>query len=215
VVGTLGLIDRPGRPDGIVGPSFQSEGDLILLLGPQGDALGGSEYLRVIHHQERGVLPDVDIAQELAVQQVCRALIAAGLARSAHDCAEGGLAVALAESAFGTMTPSTPRGLGAVVSIAGAAHLRADGILFGEWQSRIILTIQENKLEAASKIISSFSAPWAVIGRVGGDRLTITVAASTSSAAAAPAGRPVIDIDLTALHTTWRLGLPQQMGDAS
>jgi phosphoribosylformylglycinamidine synthase len=215
VVGTLGLLDRPGRPDGIVGPSFQSEGDLILLLGPQGDALGGSEYLRVIHHQERGVLPDVDIAQELAVQQVCRALIAAGLARSAHDCAEGGLAVALAESAFGTMTPSTPRGLGAVVSIAGAAHLRADGILFGEWQSRIILTIQENKLEAASKIISSFSAPWAVIGRVGGDRLTITVAASTSSAAAAPAGRPVIDIDLTALHTTWRLGLPQQMGDAS
>jgi phosphoribosylformylglycinamidine synthase len=219
VIGTIGLLDHLER---IVTPWFKSEGDLVVLLGPQGDTLGGSEYLRLIHHQERGLLPDVDIAQELAVQQACRAAMAAGLIRSAHDCAEGGLAVALAEAALGTITPLNHRGMGAVVSIPSPSHLRVDGVLFGEFQSRIILTIHEDQIETARKIFDSYSVPSAVIGRVGWDRLTITAPSASPAPAAAglagPAGRfgrPIIDIDLATLHNTWRLGLPQQMGDES
>jgi len=219
VIGTLGLLDHLDR---VVTPWFQTEGDLVLLLGPLGDALGGSEYLRLIHHQERGLLPEVDFAQELAVQRACRALITAGLVKSAHDCSEGGLAVALAESALGTITPLHPGGLGAAVSIPTPAHLRIDGVIFGESQSRIIMTIQEDKLESAREVLTSSAATWTVIGRVGGERLTITVPSSDasspscsgSSAVAAPRSRsPVIDIDLPALHHAWRFGLSHQMGD--
>jgi phosphoribosylformylglycinamidine synthase II len=215
VIGTLGLLDHLDRT---VTPWFHATGDLVLLLGPAGDALGGSEYLRLIHHQERGLLPEVDFAQELAVQQACRALIAAGLIRSAHDCSEGGLAVALAESALGTITPLRPGGLGATVSIPASAHLRIDGVLFGELQSRIIVTIQEDQIESARTILASTSATWSVIGRVGGDRLTIAVPSEaaftpTGAGSSVVAGRPAIDIDLATLHQAWRAGLPQQMGE--
>ena len=210
VVGTLGRLDRLEL---VVTPWFQADGDLVLLLGPQDDGLGGSEYLRVIHHQERGLLPEIDFTMELAVQQACRALIAAGLVRSAHDCSEGGLAVALAESALGTITPSRPRGLGAAVSLQSPANLRLDGLLFGESQSRIIITIQEDKLETASKVLASYPMPWAVIGRVGGERLTIAAPSAASSPAAGQAGRPVIDVELNVLHHAWCSGLPKQMGD--
>ena len=217
VVGTLGLLDHADR---VVTPWFRAAGDLVLLLGPLGDALGGSDYLRLIHHQERGLLPEIDFEQELAVQQACRALIAAGLVSSAHDCSEGGLAVALAESALGTISPLRPGGLGAAVSLQAPAHLRIDGVLFGELQSRILLTIQEDKIESAREILASTSATWSVIGRVGGERLTISApsaAVSTASGggSSAVAGRPVIDIDLVALHNAWRFGLPQQMGEES
>ena len=215
VVGTLGLL---GHLNQAVTPWFHTAGDLLLLLGPVGDALGGSEYLRLIHHQERGLLPEFDFDQELAVQQACRALMAAELVRSAHDCSDGGLAVALAESAIGTITPFRSGGLGATVSIQVPDHLRADGVLFGELQSRIIITIQYDKMESARNILDSHAAPWAVIGRVGGERLTIALsshtAPSTPSAQAGTAGRPAIDIDLVALHRMWRDGLPQQMGEA-
>jgi phosphoribosylformylglycinamidine synthase subunit PurL len=214
VIGTLGLLDRLDR---VVRPWFRGAGDLVLLLGPLGDALGGSEYLRLIHHQERGLLPEVDFDQELAVQQACRALIAAGLVCSAHDCSEGGLAVALAESALGTITPLRPGGLGATVSLPASNHLRIDGVLFGESQSRILISIQEDTLEYARTILASTSATWSVIGRVGGERLTITASQAagggSSASAAQVSGRPVIDIELASLHQAWRFGLPRQMGD--
>jgi phosphoribosylformylglycinamidine (FGAM) synthase-like enzyme len=196
----------------------------VLLLGSLGDALGGSEYLRLIHHQERGLLPEVDFAQELAVQRACRDLIHAGLVNSAHDCSEGGLAVALVESALGTITPLRPGGLGTVVSIPVPAHHRIDGVLFGESQSRIIITIQDDKIESATKILTSSSAMWTVIGRVGGERLIVSVSSSdatppsgtgSSAATAQPSGSPVIDIDLPALHHAWRFGLSRQMGEES
>jgi phosphoribosylformylglycinamidine synthase II len=215
VVGTLGLLDQLNQ---VVTPWFQSDGDLVLLLGPVGDAVGGSEYLRLIHHQERGLLPEFDFDQELAVQQACRALMAAGLVRSAHDCSEGGLAVALAESSIGTITPLHTGGLGATIALQVPDHHRADGVLFGELQSRIIITIRSDTIESVRSILDSQSAPWAVIGRVGGERLTISLfsgtAPSVSRAQAGTAGRPVIDVDLATLQRMWRDGLPQQMGEA-
>jgi len=215
VVGTIGLLDHLER---VVTPWFKEAGDLVLLVGPVGDSLGGSEYLRLIHHQERGLLPDIDMDQELAVQQACRTLMAAGAVRSAHDCSEGGLAVALAESAIGTITPVRTGGVGASVTIPNSGRLRADGVLFGELQSRIILTIQENMMETARNILDSYSAPWTVIGRVGGTRLTIALSSgpapsSSITPPAGPDGRPVIDVELTALHQAWRAGLPRQMGE--
>ncbi|MEW6325698.1 MAG: phosphoribosylformylglycinamidine synthase subunit PurL, partial [Nitrospirota bacterium] len=72
VVGTVGLLESVDR---LVTPWFKSPGDLVLLLGQNRDELGGTEYLRIIHHQERGLLPELDFDRELAVQQACRALI--------------------------------------------------------------------------------------------------------------------------------------------
>jgi phosphoribosylformylglycinamidine synthase len=202
VVGTVGLLESLNR---LVTPWFKSAGDFILLLGELGDELGGSEYLRVIHHQERGLVPELNFAMERAVQQACRALIAAGLVRSAHDCAEGGLTVALAESVLGSPDGRWPA-LGAVIAI-DPKDRRLDGMLFGESQSRIILTIHYDTIEQTKHILSQYDAPWSMIGRVGGDRLTVG-----SGGEARPG--TLIDIDLASLHNEWSFALPLQMGES-
>jgi len=81
---------------------------VVLLLGETRDELGGSEYLKVIHGLETGRCPRLDFDRERAVQAVCLEAIRAGLVQSAHDCADGGLAVALAECCM--TGPSAPHG---------------------------------------------------------------------------------------------------------
>ncbi len=206
VVGTIGLLEPLER---LVAPWFQTPGDLILLLGENRDDLGGSEYLRVIHHQERGLLPELRLAEELAVQQACRALMAAGLVRSAHDCSDGGLAVALAEAALGRPNSQGAAGQGASIILTQPTGSRLDGLLFSEIQSRIIITIQNDRLDEMKNILIAHPIPWAVIGRVEGDRFTIT----TQPPDAPGERRTVIDIDLAGLHNVWSQGLPQEMGD--
>jgi phosphoribosylformylglycinamidine synthase len=143
--------------------------------------------------------------------------MAAGLVRSAHDCAEGGLAVALAEAALGTGTgrpgESIRGALGAVITLEPPPSSRLDGVLFGESQSRIIITIQEDIIDKAKVILKSFPAPWSVIGRVGGDRLTIMAGPAGSHSHGAAPARPVVDIDLASLHNSWSQGLSRHMGE--
>src|SRR5207248_1192851 len=76
------------------------EGDLIILVGELGDGLGGSRFLKVCHGKKLGPPPQIDLAHEIKIQKAVRDLIHAGLAKSAHDCSEGGLAVAIAECSF-------------------------------------------------------------------------------------------------------------------
>lgn len=144
--------------------AFKRAGDAIALLGPQTDDCGGSEYLAAIHGVVTGHAPPLDLDMEVRVQAVCRRLIRAGLVDSAHDCSQGGLAVALAESAIAG-------NIGFQIDVPGSG--RADGLLFGEGQSRIVVSLPEEHLAEAGAIAAEASVPWAVIGRAQGDALVL------------------------------------------
>ncbi len=137
VVGMVGLVPDITQ---VCGQAFQSADDLIYLLGVGADSLGagsvtlgGSEYLKVIHQQVAGQPPKVDVDLELKVQAACRHGIRQGWIRSAHDCAEGGLAIALAESCISGQR-------GAAVTLSGGL-LRTDTLLFAEGGARIIVSV--------------------------------------------------------------------------
>ena len=110
VIGMAGLLDDA---EARATQWFETSGDRVALLGPEDVSLGGSEYLWVIHRRVAGRLAPLDLGLERAVQEACRAAIGARLLRSAHDCAEGGLAVALAEACV-----SGPRPVGAEIELA-------------------------------------------------------------------------------------------------
>jgi len=137
VVGMVGLVPDLSK---VCGQAFQSEGDLIYLLGVGTDSagdgsvtLGGSEYLKLIHQTVAGQPPKVDVALELRVQAACRHGIREGWIQSAHDCAEGGLAIALAESCISGQK-------GAAITFA-QSPLRLDTMLFGEGGARIVVSV--------------------------------------------------------------------------
>ena len=104
VLGVVGLIEDAAT---VVGKSFRAEGDAVVLLGTGRGELGGSEYLKAIHGLVRGVPPLLDLELEKALQGLLVRGVSGGLVKSAHDCAEGGLAVALAECCFGTAMGAT------------------------------------------------------------------------------------------------------------
>jgi phosphoribosylformylglycinamidine synthase len=170
VVGVVGLIEDAST---VIHRAFRSEGDAIVLLGTARDELGGSEYLKVVHGLTRGTPPAIDLAQEAALQRVLVRGVAAGLIRSAHDCAEGGLAVTLAEGCFTT-------GLGASVDIRlVAARVPAFGAvatLFGESPSRVVVSVDHARATELVAMAETAGVPAAVIGRVGGDRIRIAIA---------------------------------------
>ena len=173
---------------------FKAEGDLVYLLGETRDELGGSEYLKVIHGLETGRPPRLDLDRERAVQAACLAAIQAGIVRSAHDTADGGLAVAVAECCI--TGPSAH--LGAAVEIPG--DLRADTLLFGESASRILVSVRSADAERLEAVASEHGAPCARLGRVGGDSLRLT-------------GRGFeCRIPLARLHDAWATGLSRSLG---
>jgi phosphoribosylformylglycinamidine synthase II len=169
---------------------FKGEGDLILLLGQTREELGGSEYLALIHEMVRGTPPWIDLAVELQVQRVCRHAISEGIVRSAHDVSEGGLAVALAECCMSG--PGT--GFGAEIEMEGA--IRPDAWLFGESQSRVLLSVRRRHLSRMRELADGAQTPCTVLGEVRGRRLRIGT---------------LIDADLADLRKTWADALPRRM----
>lgn len=163
VVGALGLLDKAERRTGL---AFQNEGDLAVLLGPVGDELGASEYLVVEHGLTAGRPPELNLDLEVRVQQCCREAIAAGIAKSAHDCSEGGLAVALAECCIAG-------GLGLDAKLELPEDVRYDAALFGETQSRIIVSVAPEGLATLERLAAEKSVPLTVLGTVGGSRLRL------------------------------------------
>jgi len=163
-VAMVGLLEKVDRT---VTPWFKAEGDLVVLLGHNGGELGGSEYLKVIHGRVAGLPPALDLATERAVQSLCRDAIDRGWLRSAHDVADGGLAVALAESCI-----SGPgENLGATVELQDA--LRSDALLFGETQSRIVVSVGPEDWDRLHRLAAEGKVPVEMIGRVGGPDLVI------------------------------------------
>ena len=167
MLGMVGLIDEADRA---MTQWFRDEGDAIVLLGKTREDLGGSEYLKVLQHREQGSPPFLSLDIEKALQDFALKVIHEGLVQSAHDCSDGGLAVALAECCV-----SGPRAAqGAVVKL-GLGSLRRDALLFGESQSRIILSTRPTAVESILSRAAEAGVPAAQIGTVGGGRLVIEV----------------------------------------
>lgn len=165
----IGMVGRVEHINKVCGLAFQNVGDRLYLLGTKAaTSLGGSEYLNTIHNTVAGIPPQVDFALEKAVQKTVREAIAAGLLSSAHDLAEGGLAVALAECCIGGK-------LGATVEITGTDRL--DAILFGETCGKIIVSVDPDKqAQFEAHLTQSLADNWQTIGSVSNtNQLQITV----------------------------------------
>jgi phosphoribosylformylglycinamidine synthase len=134
VLGVVGLLEDASRA--LTG-WFKEEGDTVFLLGETGEDLGGSELLKVVHGKVAGRPPRLDLDAEKRLQSLVLEAASAGWLRSAHDCSDGGLAVALAECAFRGEEP----GLGGHFELPGS--LRPDVLLFAESPSRMIVTTRE------------------------------------------------------------------------
>jgi phosphoribosylformylglycinamidine synthase II len=163
VVGMVGLVEDLEH---VTTAEFKEEGDLIILLGETKEELGASEYLKVIHDLAKGDAPELNLDREKKVQDACLEMIRAGLVKSAHDCSEGGLAVALAEGCI-----FSPKHWGAKIKLD--QKIRADALLFGESQSRIIITVSPQDLSEMEKIAQDHQILFLVIGKVEGHNLEI------------------------------------------
>jgi len=180
-VAMVGLIDQEKH---ITTQWFKNEGDVIILIaavggiaGPSYKSLGGSRFFKVCFGKKIGPVPKLDIELEIAVQTAVRDLIRLGIVRSAHDCSEGGMAVALAECCF------NPAGLlGADVDCGGrlagdahASHREAATALFNEAQSRIIISCNPKNAERILSELKSKNVPHAQIGSVIRNDLRVSV----------------------------------------
>ena len=137
--------------------------------------LGGSRYLKVCHGLKIGPPPHVDLAHEIKVQNAVRDLIREGLVQSAHDCSEGGLAVALAESCFnperlfGARHDCSRRPVGdahaEATSPTDASHSEAATVLFNESQSRIVISVTPENLDKAIAMLRERDVPFQQLGQ--------------------------------------------------
>ena len=168
-------------------PAFKNINDIVLLLGDNKvssnlDSLAGSEYLSLIHSLVAG-LPKLDLDLEVNLQKVCRDLIDARLLESAHDCSNGGLAVTLSESAI----------LGNL-GFYGTFEIedRWDTALFGEQQSRIVVSVKKDNLDKLIKICKSSDLPYCELGIVKEDKFIIN---------------DLIDTNMEKIYSSWVLEL--------
>jgi phosphoribosylformylglycinamidine synthase subunit PurL len=178
-IGMVGLIDKEEH---ITTQWFKNDGDTIILVGSgmgfqptdQQDAnaasqLGGSRYLKACHGLKVGPPPRVDLACEIKIQNAVRALIREGVVKSAHDCSEGGLAVALAECCF-----NPEKSFGAEIDLK-AGDTPPTTVLFNESQSRIVVSVGPENLAKIMSMLQERQIAFQQLGRVGGDQLRIRV----------------------------------------
>jgi phosphoribosylformylglycinamidine synthase II len=170
ILGVVGVLDDASR---VVARAFRGDGDDIVLLGESFGELGGSEYLKVLHHMVRGVPPALDLERERRLIALLGTAASAGILRSAHDCSDGGLAVTLAECAFDT------GGIGCDVNIPGVpGHAVAStdiATLFGESASRVVVSAHGSDTSALLRMAADTGVPAKLIGRTGGGRIAIRV----------------------------------------
>ncbi|UEG48604.1 phosphoribosylformylglycinamidine synthase subunit PurL [Ferruginibacter lapsinanis] len=154
-IGMVGLIDSIGDA---MTMDFKKEGDLIFMIGQNRNDIHSSEYLHKIHGIEFSPAPYFDLNEEFTLQQSVSELIKNKVVESAHDISEGGLFITLVESGFN-------RDLGFELSTVEAS-LRADAYLFGEAQSRVIVSVSSDKLTAFTEIIKKQAIRFTQLGKV-------------------------------------------------
>jgi len=212
-ISVVGLIEKLEH---VTTQWFKDEGDAIILLGDAVDqadpilGLGGSAYLQVVHGKKNGSPPRCDLEVAKTLHTTLIGLIQSGLVKSAHDCSEGGLAVALAESCISQLIArETPLLIGATIDLSsvGRASSRADGgaedgssvasphrldaLLFGETQSRVVISCKALDAVKVVERAKLMGVPAVQIGKVGGDKLTVKTVSEEFSA------------PLTELHDAW------------
>lgn len=198
VIGMVGIIEDVRR---IIQPGFKTEGDLVALLGETHDDLSISEYAATVEGRTTeemlgaGRLARIDLKLEQAVQAACLQASDEGLLRSAHDCADGGLSVALAESCFSTLNRPS---IGVTVDLTGAPNDAAQ--LFAETPSRIVVSFDEPARARVEEIAAALGCPLSIIGRVGGAELRITVN-----------GQPAVAQRVAELEIHWRASLGRKL----
>ncbi len=165
VIGALGILENASDRTNI---KFHNEGDIVIMLGDSNvssdvTGLSGSAYLEVMFGKVQGV-PFIDLDMEYKVQKLCRDAIKEGLINSSHDVSDGGLAVALAESC-----------VQGNIGFRSNWQLDQDwqAALFGEAQSRIIISMSKDKLSKFEALAEQESTPWVLLGVVGGTSLRI------------------------------------------
>ena len=193
ICGVVGVLEDAGR---LATQWFKATGHRIALLGPDAVSLGGSEYLWTLHGRVAGRLAPLDLEMERRVQSAVRAAVQAGLVTAAHDCSEGGLAVALAESSVsGTRTGAA---VGCDVTVERGRRL--DETLFGEGPSRVVVSVEAARQREFEALMAESAIPWRWIGTTGGERLTVRAA-----------GRVVVDVAVDRIEHAWRSGFERHM----
>nr|WP_309101421.1 phosphoribosylformylglycinamidine synthase subunit PurL [Fredinandcohnia onubensis] len=181
VIGMVGLIDDVSH---ITTQEFKEAGDLVYVIGDAKEEFAGSELQKLIHGEIFGPVPELDLEVEKRRQKQVLTAIRAGVIASAHDVAEGGFAVALAEKAFGA------KGLGVKVQIQGDAVTE----LFSETQSRFIVTVKKENKEKFEQLVRAN-----LVGEVTGDGSFIVEDQT---------GKEVINLPVDDLRRTWKGAIP-------
>lgn len=164
-IGVIGLIEDV---DKVTSSFFKNDNDVIILIGKQNsNEIGGSEYLNQIHNLVQGDTPDLDLNYEHNLHQAILKLIDNKLINSAHDISDGGIAIALAECCI----MNEDKQLGCEVNLK--YNHRKDFELFGETQSRVIISASPNQLDKIKQICETNSIDFSVIGKVSGEILKI------------------------------------------
>ena len=185
---TVAMVGLIQKAEHITTQWFKDDGDIILLLGEVVDAqdallgLGGSAYLKVIHGKKSGRPPRCDLAKEKELHGALRSLIYSGEVKSAHDCSEGGLAVALAEGCISRlMARDTPALVGAQLDLSEFNEVRLDALLFGETQSRIVISVAPLNAVKVLERARLLGIPVRRLGTVSGDSLQLKTASGDFS----------------------------------
>jgi len=160
VVGMIGVIDDYGRR---LGAGLRTEGDFVLLIGSSHNDMGGTEYLKVEHGYVAGRPPALDLTREQAVNRLVLTAAQSGYLHSAHDCAEGGMLVALAECCLlGSIGVRCP-------AIRPEPPLRLDAAFFGESPSRYIVSVPSRAMPELQSLARRHHVELSLLGLAGGD----------------------------------------------
>ncbi|KAA3637726.1 MAG: phosphoribosylformylglycinamidine synthase subunit PurL [Calditrichaeota bacterium] len=163
-IGMIGLVEDVNH---ITTQWFKNDGDVIFLLGENKEELGASEYLHTIYKTTKGAVPALDLQDEKKMQDALLEAIQNGLINSAHDTSEGGLAVALAESAISNH--EAPKG----ADITLDDSIRPDALLFGESQSRVVISCSASDAEKIESHFKQAAVQCTKIGTVTSERFKI------------------------------------------
>jgi phosphoribosylformylglycinamidine synthase len=195
---TVAVVGQIEKPEYVTTQWFKDEGDVIILLGDVADGtdsllgLGGSAYLQNVHHLKTGTPPRCDMEKERALHNALRGFIYSGIIKSAHDCSEGGLGVAIAESCISQQVArETPRLIGANIDLSAVKVSRLDALLFGESQSRVVISVSPSDVNKVLERAKILEVPALKLGTVGGTDLVVKTIAGESKWSA------------TELHDLW------------
>ncbi len=192
VIGVVGLVDHLEH---ILGQRFNEPEAVVILLGSSIPSLGGSEYLKCLHGLVRGAPPELDLLAERAVQSLVVSLSASEKLLSAHDCSDGGLAVALAECAF------SADGIGCDVVIPESEN----GIptaLFGETSSQVVVSVRKDNVQDVRGAATAAGVACQVLGQTGGRHLRFRVD-----------GNIAIDVSVDEAMNVWESGMSKYLGN--